>query len=70
MGRECSMHEMRNAYKLWLILEKFEARDHLRGLGIDGRIMLKWMLKKQGVKVWTAFNRFKIGSTGGLLRTQ
>jgi hypothetical protein len=33
------MHE-----KLWL--KNFKGGDYLKGLGIDGRIVIKWILKK------------------------
>jgi hypothetical protein len=35
--------------KFWL--ENLMGRDHLKDLGIDGMIILKWVLGKQGVKM-------------------
>jgi hypothetical protein len=30
-----------------------EGRDHLEGLGIDGNIILEWILGKEGGKMWS-----------------
>jgi hypothetical protein len=35
------MGEMRNAYKI--LVAKLEEREHLRHLGIDGRIILNYL---------------------------
>jgi hypothetical protein len=44
--RVAHMREMRNVYKkFWL------ERDHLEVLGIDGRIILKWIVGKYGWRV-------------------
>jgi hypothetical protein len=38
------MGERRGAY--WVLMGKPEGRNHLRDLGVDGRIILKWVLQK------------------------
>jgi hypothetical protein len=43
------MEEMRSAYKRQS--ENLKERDHLEDLSTDGRIILKWILKKQGVRM-------------------
>jgi hypothetical protein len=42
MGRGCSREEE---------LEKMNGKDHFRNLHIDGMIILKWILKKEGEDV-------------------
>jgi hypothetical protein len=34
---------------------------------VDGRILLKWILKKQDMRMWTRFIWHRTGSSGGLL---
>jgi hypothetical protein len=41
-------------------------RDHLGDQDVDGRIALKWLLKKQGVRKETEFIWFRTGTSGGL----
>jgi hypothetical protein len=42
---------MKYAYDI--LVKNMKGRNHLRDLGVDGRILLKWALKEQGMKVWT-----------------
>jgi hypothetical protein len=42
---------MRSAYKI--LVRDLKRRNHLRDLGIDGMIILKWILKELGVVMWT-----------------
>jgi len=42
---------------------------HLSSLVIGGRIILKWILKQLGVRMWTDFNLLRLGSSGKLLWT-
>jgi hypothetical protein len=51
--------------KFWS--EKLQGRDHSEDLGTDGRIILEWILEKQGVKVWNEFIWLGMGTSGRLL---
>jgi hypothetical protein len=44
------MGEMRNEYSLFFLLEILKGRDHSEDLGIDGKIILEWILGKHGGK--------------------
>jgi hypothetical protein len=44
------MGEIRNAYSIFW-LENLKGRDHSKDLGIYGKIILSWILLKQGGKV-------------------
>jgi hypothetical protein len=65
---EVYMGEMRSAYKVFV--RKPEGRDYLEGIGIDGRIILKWILGKYDRKLRTEFNWRRIRTCGRLLRTR
>jgi hypothetical protein len=55
------MGGMRNVFKA--LVGKSE-RGHSEDLGIDGMIILGWILRK---KLWTACIWLRIGTSGGLL---
>ena len=44
--------------------------EHLEDLGVDGSILLKWILNVYDGLVWIAFICRKIGTNCRLLRTQ
>jgi hypothetical protein len=44
---------MRNVHKILV-----------RNLGIDGRIILEWILKRMVEKLWTGFTWLRIGTSG------
>jgi hypothetical protein len=45
-------------------------RDYLKDVGVNGRIILRCILLRWYVKAWTGFIWFRVGTIGGLLRTQ
>jgi hypothetical protein len=62
------MGKMRNAYKVcW---GNLKGRDHLEDMGLDEKMILEWILEKQGGKGWTGVIWLRIGTSGGLLRTR
>jgi hypothetical protein len=42
-------------------------RGHWEEIGVDGRIILKWILKKQNGRMWIGFFWLRMGTSGGQL---
>jgi hypothetical protein len=59
------MGEMRNAYKI--LVGNLKGRDYSEDLGVDRKILLQWILGKQGGKVWTGLIWLRVGTSGRLL---
>jgi hypothetical protein len=49
------------------IVGNIKERDHLEGLVIDGRIILKWIFKKWVWEIWTGLIWIRIRTGGGRL---
>jgi hypothetical protein len=57
--------ERRGAYRA--LVGKPEGRNHLEDPGVDGRIILKCIFEKLGVRAQTGSIWLRIGTGGGLL---
>jgi hypothetical protein len=48
-----NIRHLRNAFAT--VVGKLKGRDHAGNLDVDGRIILEWILGKEGGKLWTGF---------------
>jgi hypothetical protein len=46
--------------------QNLKGRYNLEDLGVIGRIILEWILEKQGGSVWDGFIWFRIETSGGV----
>jgi hypothetical protein len=47
-----------------VLLKDFKGTDYLENLGIDGKIILEWILEKYDGKLWTGLTWIRAGTTG------
>jgi hypothetical protein len=59
------MRESRNAYVV--LVGRTEEKSHMEDVGVDGRIILKCILKKWDGGILTAMILLRMGTGGGLL---
>ena len=64
VGHVASKRERIGTYKV--LVGRPEGRKHLQDPGIDGRVMLKWIIKKWN-GTWNGLICLKIGTGEGLL---
>jgi hypothetical protein len=50
-----------------VLVGKPDVKSHLKDLGVDGKIILKLILKKWNWEAWTGLIRFRIRTGGGSL---
>jgi hypothetical protein len=48
-------------------LENLREIDHLEGLGIDGKIILTWIINKENARAWTGFMWARVRRCGELM---
>jgi hypothetical protein len=64
-GHVACVGERRGAFRV--LVGNLRKRIHLEDLGIDGKIIIKWILKKWGGEAWTRLIWLRIWRVGWLL---
>jgi hypothetical protein len=59
------MGEIKNGYTI--LEDKPKDERHLGDKDVDEKIILKWILKKQDLSVWTGLNWLRIWTSDGFL---
>jgi hypothetical protein len=68
MGGTCSTYR-RTEKCIQCNVRKREKRDHLEDIGVDGKVILKWILKEQDYRAWSVVDSpgIEYGQVSGLL---
>jgi hypothetical protein len=64
-GYVACMRAMKNVYRFFL--ESLKGRDHSEALDVGGSVILKWILRKRGWRMWIEFIWLRVEIVGGLL---
>jgi hypothetical protein len=67
IGRACSTYEGRRGIHIGFWWESQKKRDHSEDLDVGGRIILRWILEKQGEVIWNGLIWLRIVTSGWLL---
>jgi hypothetical protein len=62
-GNVARMGERRGIYRV--LVGNLRERDHVGDPGVDGRIILRWIIRKWDVEVWTGSSWLRIGTGSG-----
>jgi len=65
VGYVAGMEDLKNVAKF--CFEDLKGRDHLKDLGVVGKIILEWVLGKLGGKGWTGFIWLRTGTSSRTL---
>jgi len=68
--RACSTYDRKEACRLFFLWGNLKEKRLLGRLGVDGRVILKWLLKKTDVRAWIGLIWLRRGTSGWMLWTQ
>jgi len=66
-GHVARMEERRGEAYTGFLWGNLRERRRLEDPGVDGRIILRWIFRKWGVREWTGSSWLRIGTGGGHL---